>query len=70
MMELTVRSPEGKQVEPIKADDLVFGVRPHLAVIHQALLAQLANRRAGSAQHARRAARSPAAPPSCAVRRD
>ncbi len=48
MMELTVRSPEGKQVEPIKADDLVFGVRPHLAVVHQALLAQLANRRAGS----------------------
>jgi large subunit ribosomal protein L4 len=48
MMELAVRSPEGKQTEPIKADDLVFGLRPHLAVVHQALLAQLANRRAGS----------------------
>ncbi len=47
-MELAVRHPDGKKAKPITADDLVFGLRPHLAVVHQALLAQLANRRAGS----------------------
>ena len=47
-MELAVRGPDGKQAKPITADDLVFGLKPHLAVVHQALLAQLANRRAGS----------------------
>jgi large subunit ribosomal protein L4 len=47
-MELAVRDPDGKQAKPITADDLVFGLKPHLAVVHQTLLAQLANRRAGS----------------------
>jgi large subunit ribosomal protein L4 len=32
------------------ADDLVFGLTPHRAAMRQALLAQLANRRAGSAK--------------------
>jgi large subunit ribosomal protein L4 len=36
-------------VRTIEADDLVFGLTPHQAVMRQALLAQLANRRAGSA---------------------
>ncbi len=50
-MELAVRDPDGKQAKPITADDLVFGLKPHLAVVHQTLLAQLANRRAGSGKH-------------------
>ncbi|MPZ50869.1 MAG: 50S ribosomal protein L4 [Dehalococcoidia bacterium] len=48
-MKLTVYDTQGKEVDSIDADDLVFGLPPHKAVIRQALLAQLANRRAGSA---------------------
>jgi large subunit ribosomal protein L4 len=48
-MKLAVLSAQGKKAESITADDQVFGLKPHPAVVHQALLAQLANRRAGSA---------------------
>jgi len=48
-MKLPVHNPQGEQVETIEADDLVFGLVPNRAVMRQALLAQLANRRAGSA---------------------
>jgi large subunit ribosomal protein L4 len=48
-MQLAVFNMAGEEVEKIEADDLVFGLPPHRAAIRQALLAQLANRRSGSA---------------------
>jgi large subunit ribosomal protein L4 len=48
-MKLTVYDISGKAVGSMDADDLVFGLTPNRAVLRQALLAQLANRRAGSA---------------------
>jgi len=48
-MKLTVYDTQGTEVGSIDADDLVFGLPPHRAALRQALLAQLANRRAGSA---------------------
>jgi large subunit ribosomal protein L4 len=48
-MKLTVYDTQGLEVESIDADDLVFGLAPHRPAMRQALLAQLANRRAGSA---------------------
>ena len=48
-MQLAVFNMAGEEVEKIEADDLVFGLAPHRAAIRQALLAQLANRRSGSA---------------------
>src|SRR5581483_6678902 len=49
-MKLSVYDSTGKEVESIDADDAVFGLAPHKAAMRQALLAQLANRRAGSAK--------------------
>jgi large subunit ribosomal protein L4 len=48
-MKLTVYDTTGKEVGSMDADDAVFGLTPHRAVMRQAFLAQLANRRAGSA---------------------
>jgi large subunit ribosomal protein L4 len=48
-MRLTLFNTEGQEVDSIEADDLVFGLPPHQAAMRQAMLAQLANRRAGSA---------------------
>ncbi len=48
-MKLDVRDPRGRAVDPIEVDDAVFGIEPNEAVVHQTLLAQLAARRAGSA---------------------
>jgi large subunit ribosomal protein L4 len=48
-MKLPVYDTKGEEVDSIEADDLVFGLPPHKAALRQALLAQLANRRAGSA---------------------
>jgi large subunit ribosomal protein L4 len=48
-MKLAVHNLKGEEVRTIEADDLVFGLPPHQAALRQALLAQLANRRAGSA---------------------
>lgn len=48
-MKLTVYDIKGVAVDTIEADDAVFGLPPHHAAMRQALLAQLANRRAGSA---------------------
>ena len=48
-MKLTVYDISGKEVGSMDVDDLVFGLTPNRAVLRQALLAQLANRRAGSA---------------------
>jgi large subunit ribosomal protein L4 len=47
-MKLTVYDTAGKEAGSIDADDLVFGIEPHKAAVRQALLAQLANRRAGT----------------------
>jgi len=47
-MKLTVYDTQGKEVGSIDADDSVFGIEPHRAAVRQALLAQLANRRAGT----------------------
>lgn len=48
-MKLDVRDRTGQSLTPIDVDDAVFAVAPNDAVVHQALLAQLAARRAGSA---------------------
>ncbi len=48
-MKLTVYDAQGLEVDSIEADDAVFGLTPHKPALRQALLAQLANRRAGSA---------------------
>src|SRR5687768_8414752 len=48
-MQLKVYDITGVEVDTIEADALVFGLPPHHAAMRQALLAQLANRRAGSA---------------------
>ena len=48
-MKLTVYDMQGEEGDSIEADDLVFGLAPHKAALRQTLLAQLANRRAGSA---------------------
>ncbi|MBX7111745.1 MAG: 50S ribosomal protein L4 [Dehalococcoidia bacterium] len=48
-MRLDVRDRAGASLTPIEVDDAVFAVTPNDAVVHQALLAQLAARRAGSA---------------------
>jgi large subunit ribosomal protein L4 len=46
---LTVKNTQGEEVDTIEVDDRVFGITPNRAVVHQALLAHLANRRAGTA---------------------
>jgi large subunit ribosomal protein L4 len=48
-MKLTIYDMTGKEVGSMDADDAVFGLTPHRPSMRQALLAQLANRRAGSA---------------------
>jgi large subunit ribosomal protein L4 len=48
-MQLPVMNAEGQQVGTIEADERVFGIEPNIPVVHQVLLAQLANRRAGTA---------------------
>ena len=46
-MKLSVVNTSGDAVREIDVDDAVFGVEPNLGVVHQALLAQQANRRRG-----------------------
>lgn len=48
-MKLPVVDVQGTEVRRIDVDDAVFGVTPNLPVVHQALIAQLANRRRGTA---------------------
>ena len=47
-MKLTVYDPKGKDLGSIDVEDAVFGLEPHKPAMRQALLAQLANRRAGT----------------------
>ncbi len=53
-MKLKVFGTDGAQLREIEAADEVFGIEPHAAVLHQAYVAQMANRRAGSASTLRR----------------
>ncbi len=48
-MRMDVVNERGELVETIEADDRVFGIRPHAAALHQAVVAHLANLRAGTA---------------------
>jgi large subunit ribosomal protein L4 len=48
-VKLPVYSPQGAKLKAIEVDDQVFGIKPNLAVVHQAFEAQQANQRAGSA---------------------
>lgn len=54
-MEIQVLSVAGQPVGTMVLDDRVFGIRPHGAVLHQAVVAQLANRRHGTASTRTRA---------------
>jgi large subunit ribosomal protein L4 len=47
-MQLNVMNQAGRQVDTIEVDDKVFGIRPNMAVMHQVVVAQQANRRAGT----------------------
>jgi len=48
-LKVPVRNIKGKVVDEIELDETVFGVPPNEAVVHQALVRQLANARAGTA---------------------
>ena len=48
-MKLTVHDAAGKEVDSIEVDDAVFGIEPNGPVVHQALVASLANKRVGTA---------------------
>ncbi len=47
-MQLDVRDRSGKTVRKIEVDDLVFGVKPHRSLVHQAFVAHRANQRHGT----------------------
>ncbi len=47
-MKLDVVDRQGKKVRTIDVDDAVFGLKPHRALVHQALVAQRANQRQGT----------------------
>lgn len=48
-MKLTVFDAAGKELRQIDAADEVFGIEPNRSVLHQAYVAQMANRRSGNA---------------------
>jgi large subunit ribosomal protein L4 len=48
MATITVRTPAGAEVGDIELADEIFGVQPHVPVMHQVVTAQLATRRAGT----------------------
>jgi len=48
MAEVTVNTPAGKDAGRVELDAAIFGLRPNVAVMHQVVTAQLANRRAGT----------------------
>ena len=47
-MELEVKDISGKVVGKVEADDTVWGAEPNMALLHQAVVAQRANRRLGT----------------------
>ena len=54
-MKLTVHDAAGKGVDSIEVDDAVFGIEPNQAVVHQAFVASMANKRVGTASTKTRA---------------
>ncbi len=54
-MKLPVYNKSGEVIKQINVDDGVFGVEPNAAVVHQALVRQLANARQGNASTKTRA---------------
>ena len=48
-MQISVYNNAGEETTKIEVDDSVFGVKPNKALIHQALVRQLANSRQGTA---------------------
>jgi large subunit ribosomal protein L4 len=48
-MKLPVHDTAGNEVDSIEVDDAVFGIEPNGPVVHQAFVATMANRRAGTA---------------------
>lgn len=47
-MKLDVLDSKGKKVKSIDVDDLVFGLKPHRSLVHQAMVAQRANLHRGT----------------------
>lgn len=48
-MEVTIRGGTGRAAKKVTLDDRVFGIIPNQPVVHQAVVAQLANQRQGTA---------------------
>lgn len=48
-MEISVRGGTGRTAKRVALDENVFGITPNQAVVHQAVVAQLANKRQGTA---------------------
>ena len=48
-MQISVYNNAGQEIDKIEVDEAIFGVQPNEAVVHQALLRQLANSRQGTA---------------------
>jgi len=48
-MQVSVRNMDGETVSEVELRDDIFGLEPHKAVMHQALVRQLANARLGTA---------------------
>jgi len=49
-MQIAVKNSAGEVVDHIEVSDYVFGIEPNAAVVHQALVRQLANARQGTAR--------------------
>lgn len=49
-MQIAVKNSAGEVVDQIEVSDYVFGIEPNEAVVHQALVRQLANARQGTAK--------------------
>ena len=47
-MKINVRNASGANIEELELRDDIFGIQPNVAVMHQALVRQLANRRLGT----------------------
>lgn len=48
-MQISVYNNAGQEIDKIELDEAVFGLQPNEAVVHQALVRQLANSRQGTA---------------------
>jgi large subunit ribosomal protein L4 len=48
-LQISVYNNAGQEIDKIEVDEVVFGVKPNEALVHQALVRQLANSRQGTA---------------------